>query len=355
MVTLEVVFDPYVLCVPNPCVNLEQLEQFIGNLMGWRGFLVNQDVRVLLSDATRCALEEDGEFPYRHVLGKLMKTLNCQVADIETVWRLINTVLVRVPSLEEHYGIQSILHDESKFKCEPAFLLDRLKDSCRRSFVEDLNIVGVVLDSNGQDEDVPTPILASSDWAIGLENRVVLEGEIHGLQEITAGRLSQRELPFAISREILVAVDYRKALAAVDMWKLWDYASSETSAIACIEKSIVEIVQSGVDGHGRRNYRLGDKFLRSLQDWGASKQRSIAMVTIESCARIVLGIPKNAVNDFREGASSTASQLTRLDGARASRTHLTKAGVALRLMFWTLTDGTIEFANIGGKNELEIE
>lgn len=354
MQALEVVVDPHVLCVPNPCLSLEPLEKFVSNLIGWRGLLDNRDVRVLLSDATRCALEEDGEFPYRHTLGKLMRTLNCQVADIETVWRLLHAVLERTPSLEEHYGIKSILHDESKFKCEPPFLLERLKSSCRSAFVEDLTIIGVVSDDASTTDYSPTPILASSDWADGLESRVSVEGEIHDFQEIAASSLGNRDRPFSISHEILVAFDYQKALAAVDMWKLWDSASNTSSVIACFEKCITEIVQSGVDDQSRSEFRLGDGFLESLRQWGASSQRSVAMITIESCARLVLGVPKNAVNEFREGSASSASQLVRIDGARAFRTHLTKAGVALRLMFWVLNDGKIEFANIGGKNELEI-
>jgi hypothetical protein len=78
------------------------------------------------------------------------------------------------------------------------------------------------------------------------------------------------------------------------------------------------------------------------------------MVTVESCARIVLGIPKNPINEFRERVDGNAKQRKREDGALAFRTHLTKKGVGLRLMFWRHTDGTIEFANIGGKGELLI-
>lgn len=78
------------------------------------------------------------------------------------------------------------------------------------------------------------------------------------------------------------------------------------------------------------------------------------MVLIESCARIVLGIPKNTLNEFRENSKATSKQRVREDGALAFRTHLTKKGIGLRLMFWKKQNGTIEFANIGDKDELEI-
>ncbi|QAZ66814.1 hypothetical protein C3Y92_05980 [Solidesulfovibrio carbinolicus] len=103
------------------------------------------------------------------------------------------------------------------------------------------------------------------------------------------------------------------------------------------------------------DFEIGSGFVHSLHTWGANSRHDYAMVIIESCARIVLGMPKNSINEFRESAKATAKQRIRVDdGALAFRTHLTKKGVGLRLMFWRLAGGTIEFANIGAKGDLEI-
>src|ERR1039457_3294181 len=74
---------------------------------------------------------------------------------------------------------------------------------------------------------------------------------------------------------------------------------------------------------------------------------------VDSCARILLGEPKNSVEPFRVSQDST-EQKTRNDGACALRTHLTKDGPGYRLMLWELKDKSIEFANVGPKNELVI-
>ena len=42
------------------------------------------------------------------------------------------------------------------------------------------------------------------------------------------------------------------------------------------------------------------------------------------------------------------------DQAEAWRAHVSKAHLAMRLMFWRKADGAIEFANVGAKSELEI-
>jgi len=78
------------------------------------------------------------------------------------------------------------------------------------------------------------------------------------------------------------------------------------------------------------------------------------MVLIESCARIVLGVPKNPIKEFRINSKPTSDQRVRHDGSLAYRTHLTKKGAGLRLMIWIRPDGTFEFANMGDKDELEI-
>ena len=69
MLAQEVIIDPFLLCLPNPCNSLDQLEEFINAIVGWRGFLDRTDTCVLLSDSARVALNTDDEFPHRHRLG----------------------------------------------------------------------------------------------------------------------------------------------------------------------------------------------------------------------------------------------------------------------------------------------
>ncbi|HOO49872.1 MAG TPA: hypothetical protein PLK94_01140, partial [Alphaproteobacteria bacterium] len=130
-------------------------------------------------------------------------------------------------------------------------------------------------------------------------------------------------------------------------------AGNVEGAIQAIEEVISDIVSNGYDGTKRIDYTIGSNFLTSARKWGFDKNKSDANILIESCARIILDCPKNEVNVFRE-SENTDKQRKRADGALAFRTHLTKRGVGFRLMFWRHTDGKIEFANVGSKNELEI-
>lgn len=136
-------------------------------------------------------------------------------------------------------------------------------------------------------------------------------------------------------------------------WELWDGAKDEQGVRDAIEFSIEELIEAAIDADHREEYVLGSSFIDSLQAWGFGSRQDYAMLLVESCARIVLGQPKNEIKAFWID-KKTKRQRKRDDGAFAYRTHLTKKGAGYRLMFWKRQDNTIEFANVGDKDELEI-
>jgi hypothetical protein len=104
------------------------------------------------------------------------------------------------------------------------------------------------------------------------------------------------------------------------------------------------------------NFEFGDSFLESLRKWDALGDRAYSNSVFEASARIVANMEKYEAKEMRSrSAGGKERPKVRSDGARAFRTHLSKSGVAMRLMFWRLANGSIEFANIGPKGELEIE
>ncbi len=97
-------------------------------------------------------------------------------------------------------------------------------------------------------------------------------------------------------------------------------------------------------------FGIGSDFLATITKNGCGNGGPYAGATLETCARIALGAPKNALRPFGKPDQTIRSR----DKAKALRTHVTKGGVAIRLMVWERPDGTIEFANVGPKGELEI-
>lgn len=351
MMAQEVIIDPFLLCLPNPCNSLEQLEDFISAIAGWRGFLDRADTCVLLSDSVKIALNTDCEFPHRHRLAELIKKFNCALADANTISKVANSILERTPALEDYFGINDIYGEADTFELTPAVILDRLKPNCRSAFRGDLLIAGVK-DNECVTENIESRLMvASGKMAVG-----PLPTSIFIKADVLVSKDSDRDsvLQISLSQSIPVTFSHDQLIDSLDLWAIWDGASSEEAVRICVESCINNLISSGVNADARCDYAIGSGFVASLQLWGANSRRDYAMVTIESCARIVLGIAKNPIIEFRESAAGNAKQRTREDGASAFRTHLTMKGVALRLMFWRRADGTVEFANIGGKGELEI-
>jgi len=356
MVAQEVVIDPFLLCLPSPCDSLDRLEDFIAALVGWRGFLDRSDTCVLLSDSARVALNDDGEFPHRHRLVELIDKFECTFADANTISKVANAMLERTPALEEYFGIDAVLFDESSCEIVPALILDRLKPKCRSAFRDDLLIAGVKINEGVSEGPESSILVASGSWREELvPEDIAVKADVHDVGLLSTDVSLKNVPPFALLQGIPIAFSHEQLIESLGLWSIWDGASSEEAVRLSIEACIKNLISSGVSGDGAMEFEIGSGFVQSLHAWGADSRHDYAMVTIESCARIVLGIPKNDIVEFRESAKATAKQRSRTeDGALAFRTHLTKKGVGLRLMFWRRTDGTIEFANIGAKGELEI-
>jgi len=345
----EIVVDPFLLCLPNPCTASDQLELFIDSILGWKKLIDRKDACVLFSDSAQVALNVDDEFPHRHRLANLIKHHNYEIADQKTISQLVDGILKRMPSFEDYYGIDEVLIDD--YLVDPTFMLSRLKENCQIAFAEILSIISVVQHLDAASHDAVTIASSlSNDTTDSFPNDVKITSRIDAVnyckEEINYPEFFQ----CTVCNKITISFSHENLINEFSLLDIWKQNSDDSSAINAIEVYINNLVDSGVDPQHKAEFNIGPNFLDSTKKWGDPYLFNI----IESCARIILGIPKYALNEFRTSSKSTSKQRTRDDGALAYRTHLTKKGVGLRLMVWQLPNGSYEFANIGAKGELEI-
>lgn len=346
--------DPYLFCLPDPCRSAEQLEGFVRGLIGWSEVLRRPRISILVSDVCRAALIADGEYPYQHRLRDLLHKFECDYADHETVCRVLQNLIEKTPSLEDEMGIGGVLFDEDNTTVQPEVFLSRLKSKTRSAFIEML-IVLVSRYSCGPPCDgkaIIASALENKDVK-GWDEEIEVSGEIMGIKWTDAYYEPTCELPVKTTDTFRAVDGFDSLNRHIGAWNLWQNAEDETAATDAIGQTIMQLVRSGLDGGRRVSYRLGTEFLKTARQWGFGNRSDYAMLLIESCARIVLGYPKNPVKEFRMSKGS-GNQVVRKDGALAYRTRLTRKGAGFRLMLWELVDGTIEFANVGDKDELLI-
>jgi len=352
--SVNLALDPFLFCLPNPCRTADQIEIFVSALLEWSKLLRNQDICMMVSDAARVALIDDEEYPYYHKLLNLLKKFKIEVADHKTICDLTIYLLERTPSLEETFGLSSVRYDDSNTFVEPSILTDRLKSNTCAALKEMLVIISVV-------KEIDCGIYGTSILASTLEDKnkcdspsdVGINSIVQGIKWDIEGKNQQISFPIPINNTIPLVISYNDLTKKIGAWKLWRNAGCEEAAIEIIELCVQNLIESGLDAKRKKKYKLGPYFLETSRTWGCFARSDYVMLLVESCARIVLGYPKNPLKEYRISEDSR-EQHVRDDGACAYRTHLTKKGAGLRLMLWTLPDGTIEFANVGDKDELVI-
>jgi hypothetical protein len=350
---VQIAVDPYLLCLPNPCHSAQQIEGFVQGLLVWAETLRRGQARVLVSDGCRTALLEDGQYPYGHRLRELLRQFDVDVADHKTICDLVSSVLDRTPSLEDEMGVRCVLYDAQGARIEPEALLQRLGRKTRLAFAEMLFVLSSRYICGPPCAGRASIASMAQEQAVEEHVELGVSGELAEVEWLDDSFRTTATFPAQVAEVFHLFGSHQAFRRHCGAWQLWDNAESEQGAIDAIEETIADLVRSGLDERGRTPFRLGSKFLETARQWGFGARSDLASVLIESCARIVLAQPKNALNEFRVTANSD-EQRTRSDGALAYRTHLTKKGPGFRLMLWRLPGGGVEFANVGDKDELEI-
>lgn len=349
----KIAIDPYLLCLPDPCFDSVDIENFVSRIVAWSEALQHKGLDVLVSEQCCQALFEDGQYPYEHRLRDLLKRFAVDFADHNTICVAVRDLIERTDRIEKTLGIRYVLHESRTPKIEPDLFLLRLPDNTRSAFLDMLLSLSAYR-SNLAEKNIEASIASSFTGNSEISHyELRVEGTVDDIEWMDANYISSLKLPCSIEEMFLVFDGYDTFRCHVGKWALWDGAKSDQGARDAIEAAIDELVDAGINVDHRNEYLLGPCFIDSLQTWGFGSRRDYAMVLIESCARIVLGNPKNTISEFWMD-SNARTQRQRADGALAYRTHLTRKGAGYRLMFWRRQDNTIEFANVGDKDELLI-
>jgi hypothetical protein len=351
----HIAIDPLLLCLPNPCHSEAAVERFVNNLLSWREGLRRTNLRLFLSDLCIEALINDAEYPYEYRLRDALNQYEVDVADHETVCQLLRDILKLTPSLAEVCGVTSVLFDDALMEVEPAFFLGRLPAHTKSAFAQTLVMLSARCLCGHTPHDDFSIASYIDESLLTDSSELTIISEVHEIECYDPSRRSNCVFPVKLRDVFDIYSSHNDFLMGIDILDLWAFATTEQGARDAIDILVNELVQQGsAEASQVITYAIGQRFLDSARKWGFGARSDYAMVLIESCARIVIGQPKNHLEPFRINANPGSRQRTRADGALAFRTHLTKRGPGFRLMLWETSGGEIEFANVGDKDELEI-
>jgi len=351
MALQSIVVDPYLVCLPPGCRNARQVEDFIDNLISWGELLQREDVNVYFSEHCCDSLLQDDQYPYGHNLKNLMKRFGLSELPDDMACRIAQWILDTTPRLENKCCIKIVDFDSDSFVVEPAFVTDRLSEALSWSLKHTFSVIAC------HHRTSPNEFMLASVGSAEPDDSDENEREnlrfsvtLIDLDNLEARAKLALSLPARIDHIMPVAFGREALIGRMGSLALWEVAESEMQVGDAINARIQELELSGAAESGTaKPFRIGSQFLQSARTNGFRSRLNV----VDSCARILLDIPKKPVKPFRVSDNSETQQ-TRSDGSKALRTHLTSDGPGYRLMFWEMPDGTIEFANVGPKFELVI-
>jgi hypothetical protein len=142
-------------------------------------------------------------------------------------------------------------------------------------------------------------------------------------------------------------------LFSIGSEKLYLNAQNHDAYLAAINLKALELLKEADSTFILKPFTFGKHFFTSLFENQCGPNEKFGSVCFDTIARVVAGMPKYELKPFRISAASQ-DQKNR-NGDLAFRTHVTKSNEAIRLMFWSTTCGRIEFANVGNKQDLDIQ
>jgi hypothetical protein len=337
-----ILIDPYVISSYDSINSDQHAENYVKNILEWDNVSKYENVKILISDIVKSALYEDKLYPMHHRLQKIFDKYNVDFADSETICRLFHKVLDRTTSIEDCFGVNATLYEDKDNIIIPEYYINRLTRNLKEAYKDTIVILSVI--KKGLDLNI---VIATTVYGECKDN-ITVEIEIKDM-----GPIQIIELPQYIEEEIETIISCKDYIDNVGIYELWKNSTDERGYKKILETILLEEGKKSGSTKKMREFEFGAKFKESLENWDILNRKDYTMVLIDTCLRIIMGIPKNYIRPFYENKDKTVQKINS-NGSKAFRTHLTKRKAGYRLMLWEHPDKKIEFANVGDKDELKI-
>jgi hypothetical protein len=342
---IAVVIEPALLAVPPIASSEDEVEAIIDRLSAWSSCLTSGGVlRIAQMSDTTDVLGETNCWPTGPNVTALLELygLDHVYSPVE-VTRLINTILERSITVQMALGFEVT-------KCTPypgqpvaPYQAPQLEAAGNNTFA--------TLAAGVRTSGI---FLAPANF----QNSNQFRGEV---QDISKSQGISLEItpPFSVFGSVVTVKGPSCVCDALSANDIWNVAQTSIDIHFSILMKMGEIQKSNGQPIAIEKlpaFFVGSDFADSLRANQAGSNSQYGQNVLESCARLILEKPKNAVDPFMKGPrSSNQEQWMRgRDGMLAFRTHVTKKGAGLRLVFWQSATGTIELANVAVHDDLTL-
>jgi hypothetical protein len=294
---------------------------------------------VFVSSDAYDVLAETNGYPDWDILTAVIQHYNRDIQPRDVI-ELINALLAKVPTLEDHLLVRGL--DFENAKCSPDSNLSNRSENFTKHYYRLLLLGCLMVERNATGA---TPWLATK----GLPDQQVtaISFSADSVTELADGGVVSGKVR-KVHGNVLAITSVAALLDSYDPTALWLEATTQLTQTLAVNLAIARLSRSaGLPAE--RGFFFGRKFFATAGALGFLGQVPLARILIRACAETVLRTNLQGVHWLRTGPGANDSQRKRgMD--RAWRRDI---DYTYHLHYWETPDGP-EFASVVSHNDMSI-
>ena len=343
---LGVTIDAGVLAVPHIDCPREDVFKYVDTLLDWSKLLDAHWVDIYMSERASGSLLEADLYPQGEHLKKLFNTHGIIEYDVNTVMKIVNSLLKRTPSFEMHYRVKDVWCEN--LETDPDVIRLALHNELRSDLARCITLLAILRKHWPQPLGGHTLILRNAPQQIIQVKAHILYLD-HSREDIP-------ELPCppaCFEGDVLVCDDFQSLINSLDETAILIGASDDLGIELAIRIALFknDIAQDELpDWDDVPVPIIGEKFRELCQKICANQGDAVPPKILRAIVETVKKNNLSAVHALRTGEGGNNPQRKRgLD--KAQRRDIDRE---LHLHYWECADGKIELASVVYHNDFSI-
>ena len=340
---IDLIIDPFVFACPHPEEGINTFRDFIRSILSWKELNDERWARVFISNQTFDVLSETNTYPLWDGLAALIAEFHIEDVQPRDVVDIVNALLMKLPSIEDHSGVNELLFDEAI--SAPDNHLNRRPVVFTEQYFRVSLIICLLAELNEHQAGSHMLItrLLTEDLV-----RSEIAATIHAYDS-TPTKIELAAPPIHIKSRVDLCNTPHGLYLAVDPLQIWIKAQDDEQCAQALHLFLYQRVYTARRERISRNelqWSFGRLFCASVVEKGFLNNLSLMTALLRACAETILSERMTDVHALREGAGPEESQLQR-GSDKAWRRKIDKEN---RLHYWETEQGP-EFAYVAAHNE----
>jgi len=342
----SVTVDAGVLVAPPEDGSADDAHRYIETLLDWRKFLDEPWVAIYMSERASEALLADGLYPFRDNLKKLFQSNGIVEYDVNTVARVVDTLLQLTPSFETYFRVRNVLAEE--LSTDPDILQLSAGSELQSDLARCLVLIAILRQHCRESIRDHSLILLHAPRQV-VNVRAIIHEIVHDRNDLSALPTH----PEMFEGNVQICDNFWGLIECLNELSILssstDNIGLETAIRIALYKSRINRGEDP-DWHDLRCLRIGRRFFETVQISCRDQANSFRAKILRAIVETLDGKNMAAVHVLRIGSGGDDPQLIRgTDGAMRR-----DIDYEFHLHYWKCDDGVVELASVVTHNDFTI-